>query len=485
MPSARKWWYPSIRKQMIAGVALVHTLLILTLIPEFVIRQKAFLLERSKDRALAQADLLAASSVPQLLTNDMAGLSDLLVSISRDKTIRFAMVTDTAGLVLGHTEPRHVRERLTDTRSSHQLRSLPQRAVVSESDDFVETAAPVVLDNHILGWSWVAADRREDNTQIKAMVHAGFAYSVIALVCGIVVAVWIGTRLTRPLRLLLAGAGRLAAGDLETPVPVVTRSEAGTLAQAFNDAMRQLAAHRREVERTQASLEAANSAILSANESLKQFAYAASHDLQEPLRAVVSFSAILVTRYRDKLDEHAAELIDFIHDGGSRMQKLIEGLLQYSRAGAEEGTAPVSVAAEPALTAALENLHKAIQESNAEVEYGHLPAVKVHEIALVQLFQNLVGNAIKYTPGKPHVRITGERDGMYWRFGVADNGIGIDACNCRRVFRIFTRMHGDTYPGTGVGLAICSKIVERYGGKIWVESEVGVGSTFYFTLPGA
>lgn len=495
--STRKWWYPSIRKQMVAGVALAHTLLILTLIPAIVNRQKAFLLDRSRDRALSQADLLAASSVPQLLTNDMAGLSNLLTSIARDKTIRFAMVTDKAGRVLAHTDSRHIREWLTDARSRNQLQSA-KRAVVSESGEFVETAAPVVLDQDVLGWSWVAADRRADNAQIDAVVHAGVRYSAIALACGVLVAVWIGTTLTRPLRLLVAGARRLAAGDLETPVPVVTRTEAGTLAEAFNKAMDQLAAHRREVERSQAELraeiaertraeqelQAANAAILSANEHLREFAYAASHDLQEPLRAIVSFSGILVKRYRDSFDEQAAELLDFVHDGGVRMQKLIQGLLEYSRAGGDDA-APAKVAAGTALAAALDNLRAAIDASGAEVGHGDLPSVKVHEVALIQLFQNLVGNAIKYASGKPIIRIAAERRGIFWRFGVADNGIGLEPRDYRRVFRIFTRVHGDQYPGTGVGLAICSKIVERYGGKIWVESELGKGSTFYFTLPAA
>jgi PAS domain S-box-containing protein len=220
------------------------------------------------------------------------------------------------------------------------------------------------------------------------------------------------------------------------------------------------------------------------NAELEQFAYVASHDLQEPLRMISSYLQLIERRYKAKLDTDADEFIRFSVDGAKRMQSLINDLLTFSRVGTR-GKPFERVETEKTLGEALANLEVAIEESGGKVTHGPLPAVNGDPGQLTQLFQNLVGNAVKFH-GKdpPEVRVEATHNDSQWEFAVRDNGIGIDPNHFDRVFIVFQRLHGrDEYPGTGIGLAICKKIVERHGGRIWVESEPGKGSAFHFTLP--
>lgn len=199
---------------------------------------------------------------------------------------------------------------------------------------------------------------------------------------------------------------------------------------------------------------------------------------------VSSFTQLLAQRYRDKLDQEAAEFIGFAVDGANRMQRLINDLLMYSRVGTR-GKPFEPTDSHAALGHALANLGPAIEESQAIVTNDDLPFVLGDDVQLVQLFQNLVGNAIKFRRPEepPRIHVSARRDGAWWTFSVRDNGIGIGAEFFARLFAVFQRLHGrDEYPGTGIGLAICKRIVERHGGRIWVESEPGKGSTFRFTL---
>jgi PAS domain S-box-containing protein len=222
------------------------------------------------------------------------------------------------------------------------------------------------------------------------------------------------------------------------------------------------------------------------NEELGKFAYIASHDLQEPLRMVASYTQLLSRRYKGKLDSDADEFIAFAVDGASRMQRLIQDLLAYSRVGTK-GKNLLDISSETALQQALINLRGAIKDSGALVTHDPLPTVLADETQLIQLFQNLVGNAIKYQrPGIPKVHVTAAQDGdKKWMFSVQDNGLGIDPQYFERIFGMFQRLHKrEEFAGTGIGLAICKKIVERHGGAISVESQLGKGSTFRFALAG-
>ncbi len=236
-------------------------------------------------------------------------------------------------------------------------------------------------------------------------------------------------------------------------------------------------------ERTQ-ELASAVTNLERSNQDLEQFAYEASHDLQEPLRMISSYTQLLARRYKGKLDQDADDFIGYTVDGANRMQQLINDLLAFSRVGTR-GKPLESVSSQAALDLALENLQTAIEESHAQVTQDTLPVVLADDFQLMQLFQNLIGNAIKFHSDKPPSIHVGIEDGeKEWVFTVQDNGIGIDPQYFGRIFIIFQRLNKrDQFPGTGIGLAICKKIVQRHGGRIWADSKPGLGSTFYFTLP--
>lgn len=219
------------------------------------------------------------------------------------------------------------------------------------------------------------------------------------------------------------------------------------------------------------------------NAELEQFAYVASHDLQEPLRMVASYMQLLQRRYQGKLGADAEEFIAYAVDGARRMQALINDLLAYSRV-SSRGKPFEPIDCEVVLDEALVNLQMATEESGAVIIRDPLPTVMADGTQLMQLFQNLIGNAIKFQNEKvPHIHVSTERQGREWVFSVRDNGIGIDPQYYERIFAIFQRLHTrEEYPGTGIGLAICRRIVERHGGRIWVESQSGEGSTFHFAI---
>jgi PAS domain S-box-containing protein len=221
------------------------------------------------------------------------------------------------------------------------------------------------------------------------------------------------------------------------------------------------------------------------NQELQQFAYAASHDLQEPLRNITIYAQLLERRYSEQLDSNAAGLVHQIMSGAEQMNTLLHDLLSYARLW---GTTPKEV--EPAdlrgcLDAVLSSMSATIAATEARIEYGDLPRLHMSEVHLQQLLQNIIGNALKYRgPQPPEISIQSERNGGNWVIRIADNGIGIEPRNQQRIFEPFKRLHSnDEYPGTGIGLALCQKVVQRYNGRIWVNSELGKGSTFYFSVP--
>lgn len=240
----------------------------------------------------------------------------------------------------------------------------------------------------------------------------------------------------------------------------------------------------RELQGLNETLSARTDELARSNQELEQFAYVASHDLQEPLRIVSSYAQLLGTRYQGKLDADADDFIGYLVDGAARMQRLIDDLLVLSRVGTR-GKPFEPANCEAVVRDAIGNLALAVQESGATITTDPLPTVSADGSQLVQLFQNIIGNAIKFHgENSPHIHIRAKRNENGWIFSIKDNGIGISPEYKDRIFVIFQRLHArNEYPGTGIGLAIARKIVERHGGTIWVDSQINEGATFSFTIP--
>ncbi len=305
---------------------------------------------------------------------------------------------------------------------------------------------------------------------------------LVAALAAILASFYVSALITRPVIGLTRAARRIEEGHLDTRLGIPDHDEIGILARTLEQMADRLIEANSDLER---KVRLRTEELARTNAELEQFAYIASHDLQEPLRIVTSYTGLLQRRYKDRLDSDADEFIGYAVDAASRMRQLINDLLAYSRVGRSD------LSREPADTGflaqeALANLQSAIEESGAIIEVGHLPEIACRRSQVVQLFQNLVGNAIKYrSAAPPRVSVSAERRGPDWEFTVSDNGIGIDPRYSERIFLIFQRLHGKgEYQGTGIGLAVCKKIVESHGGRIWVESQAGAGARFHFTLPG-
>ena len=239
-----------------------------------------------------------------------------------------------------------------------------------------------------------------------------------------------------------------------------------------------------EIKKTEEELKRISEELARSNAELKDFAYIASHDLKKPLQSIESFANLLARRYKGKLDAKADEFISYIVEGVQRLQILIKDLLEYSQIETKaKNITPTDCSF--IVEEAMSNLKTAMDESNAVVTYNKLPTIMSDPQQIISLFQNLIDNAIKFRSNKaPRVRISADRKGNEWLFSIRDNGIGIDPENFEKIFVMFQRLHGSAdFPGTGIGLSICKKIIERHGGRIWVESEPGKGATFFFVIP--
>jgi signal transduction histidine kinase len=309
-------------------------------------------------------------------------------------------------------------------------------------------------------------------------VAIGLAVIVLVLALGLrVVAI-------RPLHQLAAQVRQVADGDFTHEVTVSGSREVTQLAADVNTMRERILQELSTTRDANAILQAHTTELQRSNSELEQFAYVASHDLQEPLRKVASFSQLLQRRYAGKLDARADQYIEFAVDGAKRMQALINDLLAYSRVGRSDRE-PALVSSDAALTQARANLAEQIEETGATIETGHLPLVLAELPLLIAVFQNLLSNALKFSGGKPpRVVVTVSRDEPFWLFSFSDNGIGIEPEYAERIFVIFQRLHERTaYAGTGIGLSMTRKIIENFGGRIWLDTAFTGGTRFFFTLP--
>ncbi len=310
------------------------------------------------------------------------------------------------------------------------------------------------------------------------------AIGVALLLSVIAAAVALTRTVTRPLQRLTASSRKVAEGELSTSLLIDGPVEIAQLGRDVDTMRQRLVRELEAVELARAEVAAAATDLERSNTELEQFAYVASHDLQEPLRKVTSFCQLLQDRYADKLDERADQYIAFAVDGAKRMQQLINDLLAFSRVG-RIGERSEMADLTALARAAAADLDDTIRASGAEVEIGELPRLSVEPSLLRTVFQNLIANSLKFrSQAPPRIRIEAAPSGDRWLFTCTDNGIGIEPAYADRVFVIFQRLHSrDAYEGTGIGLAMCRKIIEFSGGEIWLDPEFTGGARIYFTLP--
>lgn len=361
-----------------------------------------------------------------------------------------------------------------------------------------------------IGWGMVT---KIDDSEVFANLGKTVERTIFVGLVGILFAFFaimlISRQLAGPIRELSDLALTVESGDLSARFSGRARGEVGILATTFNSMIAQIQSSQQQLERlveertvelrvknedleneiferkqAEKLVQHSNEELRRSNQDLEQFAYVASHDLQEPLRMISSYTQLLERRYKDKLDQDANDFIHFAVDGASRMQNLINDLLEYSRI-STRGKLPEKVDSHAVLGQAIANLQSQIAKTGAMVTNDDMPEIEADESQLMRVFQNLIGNAIKFHgDNTPHVHVSVQEKGKEWVFAVRDNGIGIDEKYRERAFTIFQRLQGKTdYPGTGIGLAICKRVVSRHGGRIWFESKPGEGTTFYFTLP--
>lgn len=306
---------------------------------------------------------------------------------------------------------------------------------------------------------------------------------IVGTIIVTIVGISFATLTAEPIKDLTKAAKKISVGSFGYKVQIRRRDEIGILADSFNTMSRELAKLITNLKRSEKELLRHSTELKRSNEELQHFAYVASHDLQEPLRMISSYLQLIERRYRNKLDADAEEFITYAVDGANRLQTMINGLLEYSRVDSR-GKSFELVDCETMLNRAFLNLEIAIKENNAIITHDTLPTVMADSSQLLQVFQNLISNAIKFRSSEPpRIHISASRKENEWVFSVHDNGIGIEPEYTKQLFNIFKRLHGREYPGIGLGLSICKKIINRHDGKIWLESEPGKGSKFCFTVP--
>jgi len=365
----------------------------------------------------------------------------------------------------------------TQTGSGQPLRSYLAKVVVGKSDSDVFN----IETEQYQFYGFVRVDMSLDTLAEKkaAILYQNLLLMPIYVLIGILFSLVIEHHISRPLTQLKTAVGAITEGDFSAKINIQTEDEIGLLAKSFNNMSQQLSV-------TIDELNNANECLVKANRELQEFTYIVSHDLQEPLRKVHSFGQFLIEDYHEQLPEQGKGYVRRMQNATIKMKNLIQDLLKLSRVStSKEKSTPID--SNEALNEALDDLLILIDESRAEIVVEQLPVVLAGHTQLVQLLENLISNAIKYRSSerKPRIEIKAKQQGKHVIFSIKDNGIGIEERFHEKIFGVFQRLHNEYKGGTGIGLALCKKVVTRYGGRIWVKSKLGVGTTFYFTLPKA
>jgi signal transduction histidine kinase len=451
------------------------------------------------DPALRQALLLEAALVDQetgvrgyALGADEGVLNPYISGVSEQQDAVAQLNRMLVDLPAARAELRGVVERADSWRSAYAQPTIaeiartnqPASTSVEEGETYFAAVRQALdalqgnLDTARVGATGTLESAATTVNGVLIGIAVAFALIIVALALALRLAA------IRPISRLAEEVRTVSRGDFGHPVEQSGPREVRELGADVNLMRERILQELSALKVAHTELDQRSTDLERSNAELEQFAYIASHDLQEPLRKVASFCQLLERRYKRQLDERADQYIAFAVDGAKRMQILINDLLAFSRVG-RVVREPVKVSCDDVLEQALANLSYQVEQAEAEIEADPLPTVSAEVPLLTTVFQNLVSNALKFHGEKPaRVRVTVRRDGDFWEFSVADNGIGIDEEYAERIFVIFQRLHNKAdYPGTGIGLAMCRKIVEYHGGRIWLDTKVESGSRFCFTLP--
>lgn len=421
-----------------------------------------------KNRFAILAEILANNSQAALSFNDQKSAEELLNALKAETHVQAAVIFDAKGKIFAQYRP--------------SLTALPPQIDFKESHFYtsegLHTYFPVTLDNQIIGEVYIQSDLEEFRDYLRSYALFGI---LILLAC-LAAALFIASRLQRTISVPITNLTQLAESvsrdkDYSLRAVKENHDELGNLVDRFNEMLS-------EIQKRQEALVRSNEALSRSNRDLEQFAYVASHDLQEPLRMVVNYVDLLTLQWKDTSEPEVRQSIGYITEGAKRSQQLIKDLLEYSKVRSESKFETIS--SEEIFKGALENLQYTIETTEAQISHAPLPMIVGDPIKIKQVFQNLLGNALKFRRKEesPKIHVNAYKKNGDWTFSIQDNGIGIDQEYSERIFVIFKRLHTrEDYPGTGIGLAICKKIIEQHGGKIWVESKPNEGSTFYFTVP--
>jgi signal transduction histidine kinase len=360
------------------------------------------------------------------------------------------------------------------------------REAVEMAGEHIRVSRPILLQQRPIGSLVILYDLGELWERVQRFGLTVLFLILLSIVIAIPLSSSLGATVVMPLRDLVHVANAVAdTKDYGIRAEKHFDDEIGVLSDSFNDMLHGIQSRDNSLTKALAELQQSNQSLARSNQDLERFAFIASHDLQEPLRMITLYSQLLVKRYPEGLDGHSSVFIANIKEGTARMRALISDLLAYAEIGAGREGPVESVDLNQIVDQVKFNLKVAIEETEAEITSTGLPKIRAHEAHVLPLFQNLISNALKYrSDAPPRISIFAENTGGELRLAVRDNGIGIDPQYHASVFVAFKRLHPHhKIPGTGIGLVICARVVERYGGRIWVESRAGEGATFWFTLP--
>lgn len=494
----RSLLFGSVRRQLIFGVAGVHAVMMSLFIWDLTKRQQAMLLDQQSSQAIALAKSVATSAATWLTARDLTGLQEIIEAQQSHPELLYAMAVDNRGTILAHTERKYLGQYLGD---------LPERGrlhIYLQTPELVDVISPALVAGRQVGWIRVGVGPHSINQQLRDIGRDGALYALAAILIGAVLAGAIGTRLTRKLDAIQAVADGIQAGQARLRAEVPGNDEAARLARQFNSMLDTLAAQAQALTESHAALRDSEAHVRRLNAELSQrvrqrtaqlesvvrelesFAYSVSHDLRAPLRAVDGFTMALLEDYGDRLDDEGRNYLDRIHHGAQRMSELIDDLLKLSRLSRAQ-LAPRAVDLSGLAREVLDQLREANPDGTAIVSVEPSPTAWGDPGLLRVALENLLANAWKYSSkqAEPRIEFGATRQADETVYFVRDNGVGFDMAHAGKLFAPFQRLHHrDEFEGTGIGLATVQRIIQRHGGRVWVDAAPNQGATFYFTLGG-